>query len=82
MNETTRNEIIRLHYSGSSQRAIARLLDIDRKSVYRVLKRHRRQRDGEPENSHPRRPTLLDPYTESDRAVAGTLPEPDRGPPA
>jgi transposase len=64
MNETTRNEIIRLHYSGASQRAIARLLDIDRKSVYRVLKRHRRERDEEPESGRPRKPTLLDPYTD------------------
>ena len=61
MNETTRNEIIRLHYSGAAQRAIARLLDIDRKSVYRVLKRHRRERDEEPENGRPGKPTLLDP---------------------
>jgi transposase len=64
MNETTRNEIIRLHYSGASPRAIARLLDIARKSVYRVLKRHRREREEEPESEHPRRPTLLDPYAD------------------
>lgn len=64
MTESRRNEIIRLHYSGSAQRAIARQLGIDRKSVYRVLKRHRRERDGETGVERPHRPTLLDPYTD------------------
>jgi transposase len=64
MNETTRNEIVRLYYSDASQRAIARQLKIDRKSVYRVLKRHRRERDAEPERECSQRPTLLDPYVD------------------
>lgn len=64
MNETTRNEIVRLHYTGASQRAIARQLGIDRKSVYRVLTQHRRQRAMATEDGRPRRPTLLDAYAD------------------
>jgi transposase len=67
MNETTRNEIVWRHYSGTSQRAIARLLDIDRKSVNRVLKQHQRQRTEKTEDERSPRPGLLDPY--ADRIV-------------
>ena len=39
-------------------------LGIDRKSVYRVPKQHRGQRAGEAESERPRRPSLLDPYSD------------------
>jgi transposase len=64
MNEATRNEIVGLSYSGASNRTIARLLGVDRKTVYRVLKQHRIGRAGEPETKRVRRPSLLDPYVD------------------
>jgi transposase len=55
MNEVTRNEI---------ERAIARLLGIHRKGVFRVLRKHKEQRDGAPEQERHLRPSLLDPYAD------------------
>jgi transposase len=62
MNEITRNEIVRLHYAGTPQRRIARLLGIDRKSIYRVLKAHENRRLGIEQKRRRGRPSLLDPF--------------------
>jgi transposase len=62
MKEATRNEIVRLHYAGTPQRRIARLLGIDRKSVSRVLQAHEDRRQGIEQKRRRGRPSLLDPF--------------------
>jgi transposase len=64
MKEAIRNEIVRLHYAGTSQRAIARLLGIHRKSVFRVLRNHQDSRAGSAEQERVRRPSQLDPFAD------------------
>ena len=64
MRESTRNEIIRLHYGGASQRRIAKLLGVARKSVARVLVGHEIHRAEPVEVERPRRPSVLDPFSD------------------
>ena len=80
MKESTRNEIIRLHYGGASQRRIAKLLGVARKSVAGVLVGHQQHffdsAVGGPRRVEHQEP-LLDPGLEvdSDRThVAHDLP--------
>ena len=64
MKESTRNEIIRLHYGGASQRRIAQLLGVARKSVGRVLADHEQGRASAVEVERPRRPSVLDAFAD------------------
>lgn len=64
MKESTRNEIIRLHYGGASQRRIAKLLKVARKSVARALVGHEKHRAEPVEVERQRRPSALDPFSD------------------
>lgn len=64
MKESISNEIVRLHYGGTSQRRIAQLLGVARKSVARVLVDHEQRRAGVVELERPRRASVLDPYAD------------------
>ena len=64
MKESTRNEIIRLHYGGASQRRIAKLLGVARKSVARALVGHEKHRAEPMEVERAQRPSVLDPFAD------------------
>jgi len=64
MNEFTRNEILRLHYGGASQRRIARLLGMARKTVAQALAAHQDGRAGVVNQERERRSSLLDPFAD------------------
>jgi transposase len=65
MNDAARNEVIRLWYGGASRRRIARQLGVDRKTVARVLAEHQNRRAGLAPATGTRRPSQLDPFTET-----------------
>jgi transposase len=64
MKKSIANEIIRLHYGGASQRRIAKLLGVNRKSVGQVLAEHHGDRQGTKEKERQQRPSLLDPFVD------------------
>ena len=60
MKEAIRNEIVRQRHAGASIRAIARSLQLSRRTVGRILTRVSAARAGQVP-ARPRRPRLLDP---------------------
>jgi transposase len=74
MKPSTSNEIIRLHYGGASQRRIAKLLGLNRKSVRRVLADHHEGRRGTKEKERQQRPSLLDPFVALMQQLLGRYP--------
>lgn len=75
MNELTRNEVIRLFYGGASGRRIARQLHVGRRSVARVLAEHQNRRAGVPTAQGARRPSVLDPFTQTITELLARYPD-------
>jgi transposase len=65
MDETTRNEIIRMFYKRASHRRIARMLGVDRKTVTKVIVEHEQARTGVPPKKRKPRNSLLDPFEDN-----------------
>lgn len=65
MNESTRNEIIRLWYGNAPVRRIARILGLNRKTVDQVVKEHKAARKGEGGIVAAPRPSIIDPFREN-----------------
>jgi transposase len=65
MNESTRNEIIRLWYGSASHRRIAKTLGINRKTVAKVIERHDQARSGVEGRISTRHPSLLDSFQDN-----------------
>jgi len=75
MNESTRNEIIRLWYGQASIRRIAKQLGVNRKTVAQVLKRHNEARLGTAAKTALVRPSLLDPFENNIEALVQRYPD-------
>jgi len=75
MNEVLRNEVIRLWYGGASRRRIACQLGLNRKTVARMLAEHQDRRAGKPPAASSRRPSLLDPFTETITQLLARYPD-------
>src|SRR5215472_1843365 len=75
MDETTRNEIIRMFYKRASHRRIARMLGVDRKTVTKVIAEHEQARTGAPPKKRKPRNSLLDPFEDNILQLLERYPE-------
>ena len=65
MNDSTRNEIIRLWYGQASIRRIAKMLGINRKTAAQALKEHNDARNSASAVPAQQRGSLLDPFQDN-----------------
>jgi transposase len=75
MTPDLRNQVISQCQEGTSERAIARALGLNRQTVRRILAEHAAARKGEAAAPRPRRPSLLDAYEDVIRELLGRYPD-------
>jgi transposase len=76
MNEELRNEIVRRRQGGAALRRIARDLGLARETVHNVIRRWEAERAGvEGRPSRSRRPSQVDPFEETIRALLARYPD-------
>src|SRR5579863_9857589 len=75
MDESLRNQIIRMWYGKASGRRIAKTLGVSRKTVYRVIDEHQQARTGTlPQREHSPQ-SVLDPFREHLTALLARYPD-------
>src|SRR5438093_6998836 len=75
MDESTRNDIIRMFYSRASQRRIAKTLAVDRKTVAKIIAEHEQARRGAPLEKRKPRKSFLDPFQDHIAQLLERYPE-------
>ena len=75
MDESIRNQIIRMWYGKASHRRIAKTLGVSRKSVNRVIDAHEKARAGGPAIQKQKPPCVLDPFQDNITALLARYPD-------
>jgi hypothetical protein len=65
MDESMRNDIIRMFYSRASQRRIAKTLAVDRKTVAKIIAEHEEAQRGAPLEKRKPRKSILGPFQDN-----------------
>src|SRR5438034_5656321 len=75
MDESTKNEIIRMFYSRASQRRIAKKLGVNRKTVANVIATHEQARTGAPPEKRKPRESLFNPFQDNFAQLLARYPD-------
>lgn len=75
MDESRRNEIIRMWYGKASHRRIAKTLGVSRKTIRRIIDEHQQARAGTLPKRERQRKSVLDPFRDEMTALLARYPD-------